>query len=437
MKNTIAFLALLCTSFQLFGQTLADQNGPTSSKENSPYSRYGIGNLSNSQNANFIGIGGSATAANDYFSVNSFNPASYSFLKTTSLDFALQASSRSVFMNNKNFSSSTMTFGYLALAMPLGEHLGLAFGLKPYSTMYYNTSDTIWNPNIGKTAIGSTGSGGLNQAYLGFSGKWKGLSLGLNGGYTFGNLNHAESFQILEAADSSLFSRQSEFRINDQIGGLFWKAGILYQIKFKKDHFINIAATADFSHQLNTKTNGYNLAYSMLGQDILNIDTISKVKDKKGQLTMPSNYSFGLSIGKELGWSVVTDFQYADWSKYQLNENRIGIGDQAWRASIGGELTPSGVSESNNYFSNVNYKLGFYYGKDNLNIAGHSIDYMAATVGLSLPLKRHFSQFGSIHMALDVGKRGMADFGLARELYTKFTIGLSLNDIWFQRPKYN
>src|SRR5688500_524568 len=64
--------------------------------ENSPYSRYGLGDQLPSQNIMSRGIGGVSAAYADIISVNFTNPASYSKLKRATLDFGVEYDSRTL-----------------------------------------------------------------------------------------------------------------------------------------------------------------------------------------------------------------------------------------------------------------------------------------------------------------------------------------------------
>ena len=59
-------------------------------QENSPQSRYGLGDIVPKANIVSRGMGGIAAGYSDYQSVNFINPASYSNLKTTIFEFALE-----------------------------------------------------------------------------------------------------------------------------------------------------------------------------------------------------------------------------------------------------------------------------------------------------------------------------------------------------------
>src|ERR1700712_1642048 len=64
--------------------------------ENSPYSRYGLGDALPSQNILSRGIGGVSAAYSDILTVNFVNPASYAKLKRTTFDFGLEVDSRTL-----------------------------------------------------------------------------------------------------------------------------------------------------------------------------------------------------------------------------------------------------------------------------------------------------------------------------------------------------
>src|SRR5438045_8880184 len=72
----------------------------TFSQENSPYSRYGVGNLVPSGNIVNRGMGGVSAGFADYATINFLNPASYSNLIYTTLDIGAQVDSRTLKSSN-------------------------------------------------------------------------------------------------------------------------------------------------------------------------------------------------------------------------------------------------------------------------------------------------------------------------------------------------
>lgn len=424
---------LMATGLQVSAQSLNDQAGPKATKENSPYSRYGIGDLGNQRNSLLRGMGGAATAYNDVFSVNSYNPATYSFLKVTTLDFAFEGRTRSINMGNQNTSSGTATISYITLGIPMGKYAGMAAGITPMSNIYYNaTSDTININGIGNTVKSYSGSGSLQYAYLGFSGQYKGLSIGFNAGYVFGTTSNSRSLLNM----SSSMVRNTEMATFNSIGGLYWKGGLLYKAKLKKEKYVNIGAALTLSQKLNAERDAYDVGYQYTTTGIV-IDTLpqSRQEGVKGKLQLPAEYSFGLHFGRDFHWDIGADFVYTDWSTFNSFNDREGVGNNAWRAAIGGEITPN--PEASKLFSMTTYRLGAYYGKDYIVINGNEVNYFGGTIGASFPLKRSYTQFGRLNTALDIGRRGTIQNGMAKEFYVRFTVGVSLNDIWFTKRKYD
>jgi long-subunit fatty acid transport protein len=429
--------ALLATGVQASAQSLGDEIGPKSTKENSPYSRYGIGDLSNQRAAGLRGMGGIATAYNDVFSVNSYNPATYSFLKVTTLDFAFEGRSRSIYMDNVSTSSGTATLSYLTIGIPMGKYAGMSVGITPMSNIYYNANDTLEIDGIGKSILNYNGSGSLQYAYLGLSGQYKGFSIGFNAGYVFGSTRYTTTLENVDVTPV----RNSEFSRYNSVGGLYWKGGLLYKAKLKKDQYINIGAAVTLSQKLNVERDVYDIGFQYVstsaGLEVIR-DTVQSTKQvgAKGKLQLPAEYSFGVHYGREFRWNFGADFVYTDWKKFDNFGDRTGVGNTAWRLAAGGEITPNPEAQKK-FFSLTTYRLGVYYGKDYIELDNTNITYVGGTVGASFPLKRSYTQFGRLHTALDIGQRGTIQNNLAREFFVKFTLGLSLNDIWFTKRKYD
>lgn len=438
-----ALILIVMANGRLMAQPIGSESGPRSNQENSPYARYGIGNLSNPYSTDYRGMGGAATAATPSLNTNDFNPASYSFLTAATLDFAFEARKRSVYLGGKSTSSGTANFAYFNLGMNVGKHFGLNIGFKPIANMYYNANDTMSIEGLGTTLKNFNGTGDLQYAFIGLAGKYKGLSLGANFGYAFGTYDYSTSLQAGGSEDTTnsgeYHVRSVQMTQKDVIGGIYWKGGLLYHGKLKKEKYYNIGLTATLSQKLRVTRERFGLGYNYLtggsNTDFV-VDTIENTTEK-GKLTMPAAYSFGLAYGKTNHWEVAGDITYTDWSAFNNMGDRDGVGDNAWRASLGGSFTPNATASDKKYLSFVTYRLGAYYGKDYFHLANTDINYFGGTIGASFPLQRNYNNFGKINIALEVGRRGAIVNGLAKEVFVNFTFGISLNDTyWLKRPAH-
>src|SRR5438067_6134298 len=122
-------------------------------QDNSPYSRYGLGNISPSTNITTRGLGGISAAYSDVLSINFDNPASYSSFQTfieqrskkvsygrVILDVGLNFDNRTLVVPNTSnrFSSSDALFSYIQVGVPIRRNWGLSFGLRPLSRISYS-----------------------------------------------------------------------------------------------------------------------------------------------------------------------------------------------------------------------------------------------------------------------------------------------------------
>ena len=166
---------------------------------NSPYTRYGYGNLSDQSFGNSKAMGGLSYGLRDGFQINASNPASYTAVD--SLTFLFDAG---LSLQNANFKEGTVqtnaknsTVDYIAMQFRLFEGMGFSAGFLPYSTVGYNMSHTY---DLGTDALGNpiqvndsyNGTGGLQQVYVGLGYKvFKNLSVGVNFSYLFGEISHS------------------------------------------------------------------------------------------------------------------------------------------------------------------------------------------------------------------------------------------------------
>ena len=125
-----------------------------------------------------------------------------------------------------------------------------------------------------------------------------------------------------------------------------------------------------------------------------------------------------------------------DFSGYGNRFNDLGTissYENATKLSLGGYYIPK-FNSFNNYFKRVTYRGGFRYENTGLIISNEKIKEQAFTFGLGLPLGGTFS---NINFGVELGKRGTKKAGLVQEEFANFSIGLTFNDRWFVKSKYD
>lgn len=400
----------------------------SSNKENAPYSRYGLGEFRNGNNTILKGMGNITSAYANPFAVNSANPASYAFLRLTTYEAGGEASTRTLFAANQSYQTGMATVSYMTIGIPLGKHGGMAFGLKPYSRTYYRINDTSNIPGLGRTISSRSGDGGVNYAYIGGAGKYGGFSLGFNFGYMFGTTRLSS---VMELADT-VRGLNSEFSRYTTVGGIYWNGGAMYETKLNKNMGLRVGGTIALSQNLRARRDEYNVAYRYLSGGTLQ-DTAINVFERKGEFTMPMTYSFGAQLYGNEKWMAGIDISTANWSQFRNFGMLDSVTDNSFKLGVGGEYTPNAAA-MRQYLARITYRIGAYYGKDYIRLNGTDINYYAITVGASLPFKRSADR---IHTSLEIGKRGTETNGLIRENFVRFGLGVTLNDKWFIKRRYD
>ena len=171
------------------------------SQENSPLSRYGLGDIVPSRNIASRGMGGIAAGFSESQSINFVNPASLANLNATIFDIGGEVDIRTLKSINpaKRFTSVNTLISYLQLGFPIASkkmlkkniNWGMSFGLRPVSRINYKLEKDERLPGIDSLHTVYEGDGGVNQAFFGTAIKIKRFSIGFNAGYMFGNKNYA------------------------------------------------------------------------------------------------------------------------------------------------------------------------------------------------------------------------------------------------------
>jgi hypothetical protein len=399
-----------------------------SNKENSPYSRFGLGEQRNGLNVVLRGMGSISSAYSNGYNVNTDNPASYAGLKLVTYEAAGEGDTRTIITGNQSYGTGAATLSYFDIGIPIGNHAGIALGLKPNTRVYYAMQDTVLLDGVGPTNKIYSGDGSTNYAFIGGAYEFKGLSIGANIGYLFGTIRNST---VLQKQYDTVNAYNSDFSKFTRVGGIYYKLGLQYSNAVTEKVTMRLGGTVTLSQDLNGTLDNYGVIWrSASGSAIY--DTAINATSVKGKVKLPLMYSFGIQFLSTDKWLLGADFSASQWSQFR-NFGLTDSVDNSYRFGVGGEFTPNNTAFSN-YLQRVTYRLGFYYGKDYVTLRSTDINYYAATVGASLPFRRSPDR---IHLALELGRRGTEANGLIKENFLKFSIGLSLNDKWFIKRRYD
>jgi hypothetical protein len=150
----------------------------------------------------------------------------------------------------------------------------------------------------------------------------------------------------------------------------------------------------------------------------------------------PSKFTFGAGYGQSKKWQIGAEVVYQQNSKLtnRFNDNLSNVRfENATKYIVGGYFIPK-YNSFTSYFQRVVYRAGFNFQNTGLVINNQPIKDQSVSFGLGLPLSGTFS---NINIGLEMGKKGTTTAGLIQENYTNISIGLSFNDRWFIKRKYD
>ena len=434
-------------------------------QDNSPYSRYGIGDLHPNSHILNRGMAGLSAAYADPLSVNFANPASYSRFYSLQearskklaygrilLDMGLNFDNRTLSENNnpEKFSSPNAYFSYLQMGIPLRKNLGMVFGLRPVSKIGYRVDrrERLYDPNthlpIDSALTEFSGDGGAYMVNTGIGFAIKNFSVGVNAGYLFGKKDYSTRRTMIN--DSVAYNR-SNFETRSTFGDLFFNMGMQYRIDMNKEKtkYLQIGLSGNIKQHLNSRNDYIRETYykSTDGGD-LRLDSVTQLLDVKGVVNYPSAFGGGflmeqLPDAKKAGWLFGMDFIQNGWNDYRFNGKTDSVKSN-WQIKIGGQIKPA-IKDAK-YKNLVSYRAGIFFGNDYIHLKQKLPEY-GITAGISLPIanlkdasRRFRTQYSIINISAEYVKRGNKDNILQEKMF-RLSVGFSLSDLWFVKKKYD
>lgn len=405
--------------------------------ENSPYSRYGLGDDLPSQNILSRAMGGVSAAYFDFQSVNFINPASYSKLKITTFDFGAEVDSRTIRALNppRKFNSVSPTISYIQLGFPLSQkrNWGMNFGLRPMTRINYNIDRNSRISEVDSVNSNFQGNGGAYQVYAGTGVGIGNLSVGINVGYLFGSKDYSTRTTFLPDSLATFYYRANhETRTN--YGGLMLNAGLQYSAKLGNRLVLQLGGYGNLKQELNATRDIGRETFTTTETGDLQIDSVFQQNDIKGKLEYPMSYGFGFMLNQTDKWSFGADYSTAKWSQYKLFGESDLVQD-SWKLHVGGQIVPN-IINPKSYWGRVAYRAGFNIGKDYVNV-NEELPVYNISFGLGLPMRRPTYTYQStvINTTFEFGQRGSKE-SIIRENTFRISFGLTLSDLWFVKRKY-
>ena len=398
----------------------------------SPYSLNELGEINFLGNVSNLSMGGIDSAI-DSIEFNINNPSSLAKLKTTNYLIGTFYKSTGISNLNSTDNINTANINYIAVGIPT-KRFGFGFGVLPYSSVGFNlqtTEDYNTANSINSRLFGAEGN--INRAFvsIGFP-LLKYISLGASANYNFGKFNY-EKFNLIENVNYGIFSNSSS-----EISGFTYNFSSNLSIPINNDLRLNLVYSFYPEGDLNSfnieslyTSNTSSITLESLG-DFVDVDLNSRGLENT-KLPVPKKSIYSLGLEKKNSWFI--GFQYE--SKLSSNFENVFLDTQsvsyrdANSLSIGGYIIPDSSSLIS-YWKRVKYRFGIKNEKKSIIVNNLPVNQFSLNLGLGLPI----AGLSKANLGLEIGKVGDND-SLVKENYFALRLGLSLNDVWFIKRKYN
>lgn len=433
MKKIFAVLLLAGLAVQASAQ----------SGTNSPYSQYGLGSLASQATGFNRGMNGVAYGFHEHNQVNYMNPASYASVDSLSFifDAGISLQLTNFEENGHKVNAHNADIEYVAASFRAFRHVGVSFGILPYSNVGYNFSNTqnvnafpsTSSPNATYSNIYS-GDGGLHQVYLGAGWEpFKGFAFGANISYLWGTLNRNSTNTYSDSYVNTLSRKYTA-----QVKSYRLDFGLQYTYAVDRKNELTLGLAYTLGHKLNADPE---CSVISTNSQTSVTDTTRYVVSKA--LEFPHTFGIGLMWNHSNNLKIGIDYQLQKWGKIaypQLNTvggtTSYGLVDGLFndrhKVTLGGDYCKG--ERYRGFFSRMHYRAGVSYASPYLKINGQDGPHeLSASLGVGIPIVNGYNNRSLLNVSAEWVNQSVT--GLVKENMFRINVGLTFNERWFAKFK--
>jgi hypothetical protein len=385
---------------------------------NSPYSRYGLGLLSDQSTGIAKSMGGIGAGFRMPNTLNFKNPASYSNVDTLTfvadLGFAIQNGNF-----NENGVSVNARNGYIdhmAMQFRILPKVGMTVGFMPFANVGYGFSqkELVRRDEDGEITATNTysGTGGVRQFTGGLGWRptrW--LSIGANASYLSGDIAH---FISNTYSSSDVQSRNKTY--STQMSALKLDFGLQSTIKLGERSLV-LGVTYTPAQVLKSET---------FVTDVHSVSDTTWIADA---FSVPDMMSAGFTYNWNKGM-FGADVSYQTWSKATFFGQKTG--SDRISAAAGFMFRPD--DKSRNLFKRTSYQAGFNFAQSYFNVGGQKGPIqMGVSAGFSMPISNSYGSMSYLHVSGEYVRVQPLSKGMVTENYIRINLGVTFMERWFMK----
>lgn len=405
---------------------------------NSPYSQYGLGEQTQQATGFNKGMNGLGLGYRKGDQLNTLNPASYSAMDSLTFifDAGISGQLTNFEENGKRINAKNANFEYVAAGFRAFKHLGVSFGIMPYTNVGYSYSNSHKVGDADATTYYNTykGTGGIHQIYLGMGWEiFKGFSLGVSGAYLWGDYER----QIVNSYSDSYTNTLSKY-YTASITDYKVDFGAQIAIPFSKKSNLTIGLTYGLGHKMAADPECK--VISTNSQTLVS-DTASYVI--KDGFEMPNVMSGGFMLNLAEKLRIGADYQLQKWGdvgfpvytntnsgpSYQVSNDYF---KDRHKVTIGGEYCKNPTS--NKFFQRIRFRAGASYATPYFKINGKDgPKEISVSAGFGIPIMNLWNNRSVLIISGQWVRLDASN--LLKENTFRINIGLTFNERWFMKWK--
>lgn len=405
---------------------------------NSPYSQYGLGQLSEQTSGFNRGMNGLGLGFREHNQVNYINPASYSSIDSLTFifDAGLSGQITNFSENGQKKNANNGDFEYAVAAFRASKHLGVSFGIIPFTNIGYNYSISGYLNGDKSTTFTNTynGSGGMHQIYLGAGWEFvKGLSIGTNVSYIWGDIDRS----VVNSYSDGYINTLSKY-YTATISSYRIDFGLQYTLPLNKKNSLTLGLTYGLGHKLNSDPSCM----------VISTNTTTAVADTtsftvNNGLEIPTSFGAGLTWNNNNKLKLGADFTYQKWGDTKFPVYKVindvpsySLSDEyysdRYKLTIGGEFCNNETSR--NFIDRIRFRAGASYASSYYKVNGQDgPDEISVSVGFGIPIVNAYNNRSILNIS-GQWVRSEAP-GMLKENTFRINIGITFNERWFMKWK--
>lgn len=410
MASFLAIFLLLVFS----PQSVAQNN------TNSPYSRYGLGDISYMGSGNTRAMGGVALGLRAKNQINYLNPASYTSIDSLTFNFegSYSVQNTNFSLNGVKRNAKNSTFDMMAMQFRFGKWAAMSLGMVPLSNIGYNLYNgyedaTDSNNNY---MVTNSGEGGLHKVYAGLGFKvLKDLSIGVNLNYVWGNVKREINQNYLNNTSALSFTRAS----NTRITGVNLDFGLQYTKRIGRVQYLTLGAV--FSPKMGIKSRmsqSETLGNESMGYTSTDVDSLMTTET-------PMKIGVGLAYVYDNRLTIAADYVVEQWDKVTVMDQRNSLGRRQ-RISLGAEYQHNPYGS---FLQKIKFRAGLYSETPYYRFDGATpYKEYGVTAGLCVPLG---STNSLLHISGQYARQSAKSDRFIGMNTLRLSLGVTFNERWF------